>query len=81
MPARLAVRVFICQSDKVMASPVSSFFYEADDQYCREVEQWWQERIRYLIGNGQAYDAAALFEDFELERKLTIVKPESDEIR
>ena len=81
MPARLAIRASICQSDKVMTSPMSSFFYEADDRYCREVEQWWQERIRYLISNGQAYDAAALFEDFELERKLTIVKPESDEVR
>lgn len=76
----LAVRASICQSAKGMTSPMSSFFYEADDHDCREVEQWWQERIRYLIGNGQAYDAAALFEDFELERKLTIVKPESDEI-
>ncbi|WP_066906955.1 hypothetical protein [Synechococcus sp. MIT S9504] len=81
MLARLAVRASICQSAKVMTSPMSSLFYEADDHYCREVEQWWQERIRYLIGNGQAYDAAALFEDFELERKLTIVRPESDEIR
>ena len=81
MPERLAVRASICQSDKVMTSPMSSFFYEADDRYCHEVEQWWQERIRYLIINGQAYDAAALFEDFELERKLTIVKPESDEVR
>ena len=59
--------------------PMTSFFYEADDQDCREVEQWWQARIRFLIGNGQAYDAAALFEDFELERKLTFVKPVSDE--
>ena len=58
----------------VMGSSLSSSFYEADEQYCREVEQWWQERIRYLIGNGQPFDAAALFEDFELERKLTIVK-------
>ncbi len=81
MPARLAARAIIHQSIIVMASPMSSFFYEADDHYCREVEQWWQERIRYLISNGQAYDAAALFEDFELERKLTIVKPESDDIR
>ncbi len=81
MPVTLAVRVIISQSLKDMTSPMSSFFYEADDHYCREVEQWWQERIRYLIGNDQAYDAAALFEDFELERKLTIVKPENDEIR
>ena len=81
MPASLAARAIITQSVNVMTSPLSSSFYEADDQYCREVEQWWQERIRYLIGNGQAYDAAALFEDFELERKLTIVKPEGDEIR
>ena len=80
MRMRLAVRAIIFQSAKVMTSPMSSFFYEADDRYCREVEQWWQERIRYLIGNGQAYDAAALFEDFELERKLTIIKPESDQI-
>ena len=80
MRMRLAARAIIFQSAKVMTSPMSSFFYEADDRYCREVEQWWQERIRYLIGNGQAYDAAALFEDFELERKLTIIKPESDEI-
>ena len=58
---------------------MTSFLYEADDQDCREVEQWWQARIRFLIGNGQAYDAAALFEDFELERKLTFVKPVSDE--
>ena len=61
-----------------MGSPLSSSFYEADDRYCREVEQWWQERIRYLIGNGQAFDAAALFEDFELERKLTIAKSDSN---
>ena len=80
MRMRLAARAIIFQSAKVMTSPMSSFFYEADDRYCREVEQWWQERIRYLIGNGQAYDAAALFEDFELERKLTIIKPESDQI-
>ena len=58
---------------------MTSFLYEADDQDYREVEQWWQARIRFLIRNGQAYDAAALFEDFELERKLTIVKPVSDE--
>ena len=58
---------------------MTSFLYEADDQDYREVEQWWQARIRFLIGNGKAYDAAALFEDFELERKLTIVKPVSDE--
>ena len=58
---------------------MTSFLYEADDQDYREVEQWWQARIRFLIENGQAYDAAALFEDFELERKLTIVKPVSDE--
>ena len=58
---------------------MTSFLYEADDQGYREVEQWWQARIRFLIGNGQAYDAAALFEDFELERKLTFVKPVSDE--
>ena len=76
----LTVRASIFQSAKGMIFPMSSFFYEADDHDCREVEQWWQERIRYLIGNGQAYDAAALFEDFELERKLTIVKPEIDEI-
>ena len=81
MPDWYASRACICHSVTAMASPMSSYFYEADDHYCREVEQWWQERIRYLIGNGQAYDAAALFEDFELERKLTIVKPESDEIR
>ena len=58
---------------------MTSFLYEADDQDYHEVEQWWQARIRFLIGNGQAYDAAALFEDFELERKLTFVKPVSDE--
>ena len=58
---------------------MTSFLYEADDQDYREVEQWWQARIRFLMGNGQAYDAAALFEDFELERKLTFVKPVSDE--
>ena len=58
---------------------MTSFFYEADDRDCREVEQWWQARIRFLIGNGQAYDDAALFEDFELERKLTFVKPACDE--
>ena len=60
---------------------MTSFLYEADDQDYREVEQWWQARIRFLIGNGQAYDAAALFEDFELERKLMIVKPACDEPR
>ncbi len=58
---------------------MSSPFYEADDRSCQEIEQWWQGRIRYLIGNGQAFDAAALFEDFELDRKLTINKPEADD--
>lgn len=58
---------------------MSSPFYEADGRSCQEIEQWWQERICYLIGNGQAFDAAALFEDFELDRKLTINKPEADE--
>lgn len=58
---------------------MSSPFYEADDRSCQEIEQWWQERICYLIGNGQAFDAAALFEDFELDRKLTINKSEPDE--
>ena len=79
MRVRSADRASLHPTSGAMTSPMTSFFYEADDQDCREVEQWWQARIRFLIGNGQAYDAAALFEDFELERKLTIVKPVSDE--
>ena len=74
------VRARVCQNLIDMTSPVSSFFFEADDHDCREVEKWWQQRIRFLIGNGQAHDAAALFEDFELERKLTITKCDHEDI-
>ena len=50
----------------IMIFTMPSYFFEADDRDCREVEEWWQARIRFLIGNGQPFDAAALFEDFEL---------------